>query len=179
LAHLKVVIDCVGHQLRVCVFLSEVKAQRLAVRLRQQAHVGSTSVAFNRFIGRRLPPVLRGMRQRRLRIVHSALPPGTASVTLQQMQTIVPSVFVAKVQEWIVRAFTDFIKTGTEKFLAASQDQSDGVTLTFTVADPPGLKELCAALVGKGATSAQVTDAVLKGAPPGVRVASLPGHKCD
>jgi hypothetical protein len=180
LAHVKVVLDCPGNQLRVCVFLSEVKAQRLAVRLRQQAHVGSISVGFNRLLGRRLPPILRGKRQRRLRIVHPGLPPGSASVTvLQQLQTIVPSVFIAKVQEWTVRAFADFVRTGSDKFLAAAQDPTDGMTLKFTIEQPPGLKELCAALVGKGATPAQVASAVAQGNPSSVRVDALPGHKCD
>ena len=40
---------------RVCVFLSEVKAQRLAVRLRQQSHAGSLTVAFTKLLSRRLP----------------------------------------------------------------------------------------------------------------------------
>ena len=41
LFHLIVTLDVPQDQIRVCVYLSEVKAQQLAVRLRQQSHAGS------------------------------------------------------------------------------------------------------------------------------------------
>lgn len=181
LAHVNVLLDAPHDRVRVCVYLSEVKAQRLAVRLRQQAHAGSITVGFTRLLARRLPPILRGRRRRRLRIVHPGLPPGAASiVALERLGTIVPPLFIRRMQEWLVRAFADFVKTGTAAFLAAAQDPSDGVTLAFTIDHPPGLKELCASLVEKGAPSAKaIVPDVAAGAPPSVRVEALPGHKCD
>ena len=50
--------------LRVCIFFSEVKAQRLAVRLRQQSHAGSLTVGFQKLLSRRLPPILHGKRRK-------------------------------------------------------------------------------------------------------------------
>ena len=97
LARIDVILDAVRGQVRVCVFLSEVKAQRLAVRLRQQAHVGSLVVGFHKLLGRRLPSILHGRRPRRLRIVHPSVPPGAASaVVLDRLPGIVPQVFIAK-----------------------------------------------------------------------------------
>jgi hypothetical protein len=180
LAHVYVTLDCPNDQMRVCVYLSEVKAQKLAVRLRQQAHAGSLAVAFTKLLARRLPPVLHGQRPRRLRIIHAGMPPGSAqAAALQQLQTVVPQAFITKVQESLVRAFSEFIKSGAESFLAAAEHPSDGVTVKFTIDHPPGMKELCASLAGKGAATTELVQSITKSAAPSVRVDALPGHKCD
>jgi hypothetical protein len=178
LVRLDVTLDTAKDQMRVCVFLSEVKAQRLAVRIRQKSHVGSISVGFDRLLGRRLPPILRGKRPRRLRLQHAGVAPGAANgPALEKLLTPVPPVFIAKIREWLVQAFTDFLKTNAQKFLAASEDPADGVTLTFTIEQPPGLKELGQALSGKGTGSA-VETAVAQGRQPSVRVDAVSGHRC-
>ena len=178
LARVYVTLDHTKDQVRVCVFLSEVKAQRLAVKLRQQSHAGSLTVGFHKLLGRRLPPILHGKRRRRLRIVHTAVPPGAASQAhLAKLATIVPQAFIAKLQEWLVPAFAEFIKTQSQKFLSAAEDPADGVTLDFTIDQPAGLKELGQALAGKEASSA-VAESVTKGGRPTVRVEALSGHKC-
>ena len=103
---------CRKDQIRVCVYLSEVKAQQLAVRLRQQSHAGSVAVGFNKFVARRLPRILHGHRPRRLRIVHPGIPPGQSPASvLQRLPGIVPQAFIAKMQEWLVHGFSEFIKT--------------------------------------------------------------------
>ena len=60
LSHINVTLDFPEDQIRVCVFISEVKAQKLAARLRQQSHPGSLTVGFNKFVARRLGPILHG-----------------------------------------------------------------------------------------------------------------------
>src|SRR4030095_4357273 len=47
LFHINVTLDAPQDQIRVCIYISEVKAQKLAVRLRQQSHTGSLTVSFN------------------------------------------------------------------------------------------------------------------------------------
>ena len=54
---LRLVLDCTKDEIRVTVFLSEVKAQRLAVRLRRQAHAGAVAAHFHKYVGRRLGPI--------------------------------------------------------------------------------------------------------------------------
>ena len=76
LFHINVTLDAPQDQIRVCIYISEVKAQKLAVRLRQQSHAGSLTVGFNKIVARRLPRILHGHRPRRLRIVHPGIPPG-------------------------------------------------------------------------------------------------------
>jgi hypothetical protein len=174
------VFDVPREQVRVCVFLSEVKAQRLAVRLRQQSHVGALAVNFSKLLARRLPPLLRGKRRRRLRIVHPSVAPGAAAgAVLDRLPSIVPDTFIAKVQEWMVAAFSEFAKTQSERFLAAAEQPADGVTLVFTLERPPGLKELGQLFGDKAAVAANVAETIAKGAAPAVRVDALAGFKCE
>ena len=42
-------------------------------------------------------------------------------------------------QEWLVHGFSEFIKTQSPKFHAATEDPADGVTLRFTIEHPEGL----------------------------------------
>ena len=178
LARVYVTLDHTKDLVRVCVFVSEVKAQRLAVRLRQQSHAGSLTVGFHKLLSRRLPPILQGKRRMRLKIVHTAVPRGSASdAYLGKLPTIVAPAFVARLQEWLVQGFAEFVRTQSQKLIAAAEDPADGVTLDFTIENPPGLKELGQALAERG-TSAQVAEAVGRGSRPAVRVEAHSGHRC-
>jgi hypothetical protein len=101
----------------------------------------------------------------------------TDGPALEKLLAPVPPVFIAKTREWLVQAFTEFLKTNAQKFLAASEDPADGVTLTFTIEQPPGLKELGQALSGKG-TGGAVETAVAQGRQPSVVVDAVSGHRC-
>jgi hypothetical protein len=78
-----------------------------------------------------------------------------------------------------VQGFSEFIKTQSPKFLAATEDPADGVTLRFTIEHPAGLKELGQALVEKGPAGDKVAETLSKGSQPNIRVEVFPGHKCD
>jgi hypothetical protein len=180
LFHINVTLDIPGDQIRVGIYFSEVKAQKVAVRLRQQAHSGSLTVGFSKFVARRLPRILHGQRPRRLRIVHPGIAPGQSPASvLQRLPGLVPQAFMAKLQEWLVHGFAEFIKTQSPKFLAATEDPADGVTLRFTIEHPQGLKELGQALVEKGPPASAIADAIGKGDRPSIRVEVWSGHKCD
>jgi hypothetical protein len=180
LFHINVTLDGPQDQIRVCIYISEVKVQKLAVRLRQQSHVGSLTVGFNKFVARRLPRILHGHRPKRLRIVHPGIAPGQSPASiLQKLPVIVPQVFITKMQEWLVQGFSEFIKTQSQKFLAATEDPADGVTLKFTIEHPQGLKELGQALVEKGPEGSKIAEMIGKSSQPNIRVEVFPGHKCD
>jgi hypothetical protein len=180
LVRVEAAIDVPRDHVRVCVFLSEVKAQRLAVRLRQQSHVGSLAVGFHKLLGRRLPAILHGRRPRRLRLVHPRVPPGAPpSAVLDRLPAIVPGIFTARIQEWIVAAFSEFARTQAAKYLAAAEAPADGVTLVFTVDHPPGLKAIGQMLEQQGGVASGAADALAKSAPPPVRVDVVPGYRCD
>ncbi len=164
----------------LAIFLSEVKAQKIAVRLRNQAHAGSMAVGFHKFLTRRLESILHGRRRRRLRIAHAGVVPGPAlDAAMDRLPSLIPPVFVSKVREWLLHGFTDFIRTSSQKFLAASEDPSDGVTLAFTIEHPPGLKELGQALLEKTSVARPIAEGIGKGSQPIIRVEALPGRKSD
>ncbi len=180
LFYINLTLDLPQDQIRVCVYLSEVKAQKLAVRLRQQSHAGALTVHFDKFVARRLGPILRGQRPKRLRIVHPGISPArSAQSILQVLPGSVPQVFISKLREWLVHGFADFIKTQSEKFLAATDAPLDGATLRFTIEHPQGLKELGQALVERGPSGSKLAETIGKGSQPNVRAEVFPGHKCD
>jgi hypothetical protein len=175
LGHIHVTLDCTQDQIRVWVHFSEVKAQKIAVRLRQQSHTGSVSVGFHKLLARRLGPILHGQRPRRLRIVAAGMRPGQSpQAALQNLPTVIPHVFITKMQGWLAHAFAGFMKTQAKQFLAATEDPADGVTLRFTIEHPQGLKELCQALMEKGPSGSKVAEIIANGGQPNVRVEVYP-----
>ena len=175
LGHIHVTLDCTQDQIRVRVHMSEVKAQKLAVRLRQQSDIGSISVGFHKLLTRRLGPILHGQRPRRLRIVDAGMRPGQSpQAALQNLPTVIPQVFITKMQEWLMHGFAEFMKTHAQQFLAATEDPADGVTLRFTIEHPQGLKELCQALMEKGPSGSKVAEIIANGSRPNVRVEVSP-----
>ena len=132
--HTRVTLDRPQDRIRVCVFLSEVKAQKLAQRLRDASNLGAISAAFHRWMGRRLEHIFLRGAHGRLRVVDAGVRPGpTTDAAVANLPQSVRQAFMAKLHEWLVRAFTEFAKSQSQRFLAASEDTADGVTLRFIV----------------------------------------------
>lgn len=177
--HVNLTLDAVQDQMRVCVFLSEAKAQRFAARLRQANNLGLITAALQRVLGRRLSRIFGGQAPRRLRIVHAGLRPGqSASRAVQNLPPVAAQALVAKLSVWLAQAFVAFIKTETARIVAATEAAADGITLAFTLDHPPGLKALGQALVERGAAGTAIAEAISQGAPPAVRVDVFAGHRC-
>ena len=178
-SHINATLDGPKDQIRVCIYMSEARAQKLAARLRQQANAGAVAVGFSKFLTTRMEPIFVGARTRRLRIVHAGMRPGQlAAVVMSNLPRMVSKALALKVNEWLMHGFTDFMKTQTQKFLAATEDPADGVSLRFTVDNPPGLKELGQALFEKGKPAASIAATITGGARPNVRVEVFPRHHC-
>lgn len=177
LARVFVTLDVPNDAVRVGVFLSEVKAQRLAVRLRQHAHLGSLAVGFHKLLGRRLPHILHGRRPQRLRIVHPAVLPGaSASAVLGRLPGMVPQVFILKMQEWLTAAFAEFGRTQSRAYLTAAENPADGVTLVFTITSAPGLGGIGRLLNQSNTSPTDVAESVTNASAPQVRVLARPGY---
>lgn len=175
--HVKLVLDAVGDQLRVCVYFSERLAQRLALRMREGTHHGTLVTKFNRLM-ERIKPRLQGKRPKRTQIVQAGITAGASfDAALNRMPSVIPPVFIAKTQEWLVKAFGEFIRTQASKFQAAAEQPADGVTLVFRIGTPPGLREIGQALAGKGPTMDQIASIVSKGQAPSVSVEVHAGHR--
>lgn len=177
--YVNLTLDAVQDQMRVCVFLSEVKAQRLAARLRQASNLGQITAALQRVLGRRLGRIFSGQAPKRLRIVHAGMRPGqSAARAVQNLPPIAAQALVAKLQVWVAQAFAAFIKAETARIVTASEDAADGITFAFTLEHPPGLKALGQALVERGAAGTVIADAISQGAAPVVRVDVFAGRRC-
>lgn len=177
--HLNATLDCVQDQIRVCAFLSESKAQKLAVQMRQQTNLGVVAAAFRKAVAWRLARAFAGVAPRRLRIVHSSMPPGQiAAHALGHVPRAAAGALAVKVQEWLVKGFADFLRTQAQPLLAAAQDPAEGVTLRFSIDKPPGLKEFGQAAVAKGVAANVLLRAIGAPGTPAVRVAVESGHRC-
>jgi hypothetical protein len=82
----------------------------------------------------------------------------------------------AKLQGWLTQAFAEFAKAQSQRIIAATEDAADGITLTFTIEHPPGLKAMGQALAERGAAGA--ADAMNGAATPNVRVEVHAGQRC-
>jgi hypothetical protein len=175
-----VTLDGVRDEVRVCVLLSEVRAQKLAARLRQATNLGLLASNFDRAMGRRLNRIFGGQAPARLRIVHAAMRPGQTSISaLQNLPPIAAQTFAAKLRAWLVQAFAEFIKAQSQSVIAAADDSAEGVALSFTVKQPPGLKALGQALTERGSQAGSaIAEAISKGAAPTTQVAVFAGHRC-
>lgn len=176
--HLKLRLDSIQDQVQVCLFLSEVKAQKLALRLQQQANAGAAAVGLRRWVAPRLARIFSGAAPRHLQVVHAGLRPGQpAGAALRNLPRSMAEAFAARMQEWLVQGFAQFIQTQSPRLLAAAQDPADGLSLRFTIEHPPGLKAFCQALAGQGPAGG-AADAGAQDTPPSVRVDVFTGHHC-
>ncbi|HEX6086010.1 MAG TPA: hypothetical protein VF266_15865 [Thermoanaerobaculia bacterium] len=175
LGGVRVALDATRDEIRVCIFLSEVKAQRLALRLRRQSHPGSLAAAFQKYLAPRLAPVLHGARPERVRLIHAGMTSGAA---LRRLPADAATALSARLSEALVTAFAEFAKTQSQRIVAASEDTADGITIRFTIARPAGLQQLFKALQPNGHT-AGVADALLRGSRPDVRIEVVPGYQSE
>jgi hypothetical protein len=169
---LRVVLDFPKNEIRVRLFLSEIRAQEVAVKLRQHSHVGAVVAQLQRYIDRGLRSSLTGAFAR-LKLVHEAVTPDMWVSALRRLPSIVPQLLRIRLQEWVLTALADHLKRQPEELVQAANDTADGVTLLLTIGNPPGFPQLRQALRGKALS---LTDLKLPGAKPSVKVQTLPGH---
>lgn len=172
--HLRLTLDAVRDEIRACVFVSETKAQKLAVQLRQQGHAGALAAAFHRWIAPRLTHLLSGHARHRLRFVHPAIAPGQPAAALaRRIPPATAQAYADRLRGWLVHGFGEALKTQVAQIVAATENAADGITLRFVIGQPPGLKAICDAAAGAAAAPLAAG-----GAPASVRVEVQPGHRC-
>jgi hypothetical protein len=169
---LRLVLDFPKNEIRVRLFLSEIRAQEVAVKLRQHAHIGAVMAQLQRYIDRGLRSSLSGAFAR-LKLVHESVTPDLWVAALRRLPSIVPQLLRSRLQEWLLKGLADHLKRRPEEFIRAANDTADGVTLLLTLGNPPGFPQLRQALKGKALSLA---DLKLSGATPTVKVETLPGH---
>ncbi len=169
---LRLILDFPRNEIRVYLFLGEIRAQEIAVKLRQHAHIGMVTTRLRQFIERGLRKALTGA-SGRLKLVHEAVTPEHWRGAIQRLPSQVPQVLLGRLSEWVVKGLSDHLKQRTEEFIKAAEDTADGVTLVITVGNPPGFPQLRQALKGKGLSLAGLK---LSDGEPTVKIKITPGY---
>lgn len=169
---LRLVFDFPRNEIRVYLFLSEIRAQEVAVKLRQHAHTGMITARLGRYIERGLRSALAGT-FRRLKIVHETVMPEQWLGALRRLPSLVPQVLSGRLQEWMLKGLSSYLKQQPEEFIQAAEDTADGVTLEINIGNPPGFPQLRQALKGKGLSLANLK---FSDSAPTVKIKSKPGY---
>ena len=148
-SQVRLTLDFERKSIGIVFFLSEIRAQEIAVRLRQNAHAGLVAARLAGMLERGLAGALSG-RFGRLKIVHEALTPEKWQAALRRLPSFVTRMLLARMREWTVKALLQDLRRNSAAFIKAAEDTSDGVSIAMTIADPPGFKPLRVALSGKG-----------------------------
>jgi hypothetical protein len=168
----RLILDFPGNEIRVHLFLSEIRAQEIAVKLRQHSHNSIILARLGRILERGLHRALTGGFGR-LKIVHEAVTPNQWAGAIRRLPSLVPQILMGRLQEWILRGLANHLKKLPEEFIRAAEDTADGVTMMITLGNPPGFPQLRQAFKGKG-----LSPAILKmsNSPPEVKIKIIPGY---
>jgi hypothetical protein len=171
----KVIFNFPTGQIRICMYLGEVRAQRMAIKLRQQAHLGKALTSLRALLERGMVYALRGGGYGRLKIIHETVAPEQAlGGALQRIPAAVLDNLRFRLQEWSLKGLADFLKQQPQQFIAATEAPADGVTLRVTLANPPGIELLRQALKGR---TPSLTGLKSSGPVPGaVRIDIVAGY---
>ena len=167
------IFDFPKNQIVARLYLSEIRAQEIAVKLRQHGHMGVVMERLRRFIDRGVNRAF-AANLGHLKIVHGAVIPGQPGNALSRLPSLVTQMLRGRVTEWVVKALADHLPKHTQEFIQAADDTADGVTIIVTLENPPGFRELGDALKGQGISLATLK---LPGGDPTVKLTIYPGHK--
>jgi hypothetical protein len=154
-------------------YLSEIRAQQIAVKLRQHAHMGTVAERLRRFIERGVNRAF-AANLGRLKIIHGAVIPGRPVDALNRLPSLVPQVLRGRVTEWLVKGVADHLQKHAQEFIRAADDTADGVTLVVILENPPGFRQLGEALKGQGISLSTLK---LGDGDPTVKLRVYPGRR--
>jgi hypothetical protein len=169
---LHAVFDFPGDRIRLHLYLAERRAQELAATLRKGGHAGVVALSLKGLIDRGLTAATTGNITGRLKLLHEALELHEArGSALRRLPAPAVQAMNARIGEWSLSALGTFFTKYAARLVAATENAANGVTLTITIANPPGLSALHKALSGAPATA----DSGARGTPPSTEVTVSPG----
>jgi hypothetical protein len=167
-------LDFRGDRILVHLFLAERRAQELAAALRKQGHAGTVAAALASLIDRGVSGAVNGNVTGRVRLVHEALQLDEArGAALRRVPTEALRAFSARIGEWALAAVSDLLTKQPARFISATEDAQDGVTVIVTMSNPPGMAAMRQTVAGKN----EAADAGAQGKPSSVTVDVVPGFK--
>ena len=166
------VLDFSGDRIRLYLFLGERRAQEMAATLRKQGHIGSIATALRGFIDRGLNAASTGSATGRVRVIHEGVSLQQArGAALGKVPSTALKAFMAQLGVSTLTALTNFFASNTARFVAATEDSKDGVTLVITIANPPNMGAIRSAIAGTAPSAPATTSAE----PSSMNVEVVPG----
>jgi len=172
-SHSRLVFHFPRNEIVARLYLSELRAQEIAVKLRQHGHLGVVMERLRHFVDRGVNRAF-AANLGQLKIVHGAVIPGRPMNALSRLPSVVLQQLRGRVTEWVVKGLADHLQRHAQEFIRAAEDTADGVTLVVRLENPPGFRELGDALTGRGVSLATLR--VPEGEPT-VRLSVHPGHR--
>jgi hypothetical protein len=172
-SHSRLVFHFPKNEIVARLYLSEIRSQEIAVKLRQHGHLGGVMERLRHFIARGVNRAF-AANPGQLKIVHGAVIPGRPVNALSRLPSVVPEHLKGRVTEWVVKGLADHLQRHAQEFIRAAEDTADGVTLVVRLENPPGFRELGDALKGKGISLATLR---LPEGEPTVSLSIHPGHR--
>jgi hypothetical protein len=172
-SELNLSLDFCRSQLRACLFLSEREAQRMATALRERGRAGTVAAALYSMLRDGLVRSLSGEAPGHLCVVlERARHVHGSGAALRRLPQQVQARLAITLAEWAGRGLSELLAEQSQRFIAATEEDADGITLTITLEAPPGLSELRSA-IGGGLVDTSMTWAPQ--APPETRLDIVPG----
>jgi len=176
-SEVNLVLDFPRNQIRVYIFLSEAASQEIATMLRQRAPVGAVESRLKAEYGRDLKAALSGKTNRHVKVVHEAVLPERFFGLGKAIKRVHPMLLQRlrkKLRRWLRQRLAEYLQQQTQKFIAATENTADGVTLVVTFTSPPGLSSL------RGVVRGGVMKPSVNGFPKGMpqtAIEVVPGFK--
>jgi hypothetical protein len=138
-------LDFPRNQIRVYIFLSEAASQKITAMLRQRAPVGALHSNLRTEYGRDLDAALSGRINRHVKIIHEAVYPDRffgLGLAIKRVHPLYLQWLRKMLQWWLRQRLAEYLRQEAQKFISATEDPADGVTLVVTFTSPPGLSSL-------------------------------------
>jgi hypothetical protein len=179
-SEVNVTLDFPKDEFRVFVYLSEADAQEIAGKVRKQ-DLTSVLVLAKRVYEAGVNVALGGDIQRHVKILTETLPQEQfLGLDLKHLTQSVKEYLIKKVVEWVGGGFASYLKSSAGEFVAATENQSDGVTVIVRIAGPPGAPIVRKLLRGEGIGIGVVKDLPsLFSGQPNVSAKTVAGFRFD
>ncbi|MCZ7638677.1 MAG: hypothetical protein M5U12_23040 [Verrucomicrobia bacterium] len=167
-------LDFPADRIQVSLYLSEKRAQELAVLLRESKPAAGAA-NLRKLLHGRLAGVFKPG-SRRLKMIHESVLPGKWNDALRRLPAALSARLVQQMQQWMDRNLVDFIREQSAKVIAATEDAADGITFRIAIVNPPGFASLREALQG---SLTALVGLVFSGSAPTVQITVHPGRTDD
>ena len=107
-SRLGLTLDFRADRIRLSLYLSEIRAQEIAVKLRRQVHAGAVVAHLRRSLERGIDASLAG-RSSRLKIIHESIAPREWLAALQRLPSIVLRTLAGRLKQWVVGGLAELL----------------------------------------------------------------------